>query len=156
MTSEFPNWHIMLIIPIYICNKYQKIGSCRFENDILLYLASVTNASVIYQEIMSHCATFWFKWSQGLGGDSGEKRPRRFFRWFWGFLKEENVFVPVFSLKRFILNCFSKSNHYFQPVLISWVLIAENITKMFHTQQWFYGNSIFQSWIQLKLYCLHN
>ena len=45
--SKFSNWYIMLIIPSYVCNEYQKIGSCRFKNDILLYLASVTNASVI-------------------------------------------------------------------------------------------------------------
>ena len=32
-------------------------------------------------------------------GDSGEKIPRRFFRWFWDFLKEENFFVPVFHSK---------------------------------------------------------
>ena len=88
--------------------------------------------------------------------DSGKTSPRRFFRWFWDFLKE-NFFVPVFFLlKSFILNCFSKCNHYFQSVLISWVLIAENITKMSHTQQWFYWNSTFQSWILLKLHCLHN
>ena len=26
---------------------------------------SVTNASVIYQEVMLRCAIFWFKWFQG-------------------------------------------------------------------------------------------
>ena len=123
-----------------------------------------------------------------------KKAQKGFFRWFWDFLKEENAFVPAFLLKSFILNCFSKinhyfqsvliswvliaeeenafvpafllksfilicfskSNHFFQSVLISWVLIAENITKMSHTQQWFYWNSTFQSWILLKLHCLHN
>ena len=40
---------------------------------------------------------------------SGES-PRRFFRWFWDFLREEKVFLPVFLLKSFILNCFSKCN----------------------------------------------
>ena len=33
-----------------------KIGSYRFQNDILLYLASVTNASVIKQEVLLCCA----------------------------------------------------------------------------------------------------
>ena len=83
-------------------------------------------------------------------GDSGEKSPIKFFRWFWGFLKEK-----VF-LQRFILNCFSKCNQHFQLVLIRWVLIAENITKMSHMQQWFYWNSTFQSWILLQLHCLHD
>ena len=71
-------------------------------------------------------------------GDSGEKSLRRFLRWFWDFLKEEKIFVPVFLLKNFILICFSNFNHYFQSLLISWVLIEENITKMSHTQEWFY------------------
>ena len=90
-------------------------------------------------------------------GDSGEKRPRRFFRWFWDFLKTE-IFssFQFFLLKSFILNCFSKCNQHFQPVLICWVLIAEKITKMSHTQQWFYWNSTFQSWILLKHHWLHN
>ena len=68
---NFQPKQLMLIRPSYVCNKYQKIGSCRLKNDILLYLASVTNASVIYQsviyqEIMLHCAIFWFKWFQVL------------------------------------------------------------------------------------------
>ena len=69
LTFEFPNWYIMPISSSYssfICNKYQKIGSCRFKNYILLYLASVTNASVVYLEVIIRCAIFWFKWSQGL------------------------------------------------------------------------------------------
>ena len=49
------------LYPSYVCNKYQKIGSCRFKNFILLYLMSVTSASVIYQEVMLHCAFFWFQ-----------------------------------------------------------------------------------------------
>ena len=72
-----------------------------------------------------------------------------------GFSERKNFFVPVFLLKSFILNCFSKCNHYFQSVVISWVLIAENITEMSHTQLWFYWNSTFQNWILLKLHCLH-
>ena len=52
-------------------------------------------------------------------GDSGEKRPRRFFRLSWGFLKEEKVFLSVFLLKNFILNCFSKCNLHFPSALIS-------------------------------------
>ena len=51
----------MLITLCYVCNKYQKIGSYRFKNDVLPYLASVTNVSVIYQEVMLHCAIFLFK-----------------------------------------------------------------------------------------------
>ena len=66
-------------------------------------------------------------------GDSGEKSPRRFFMWFWDFLKEEKVFLPVFLLKSFVLNGFWKCNLHFQSVLISLVLIAENSTKMSHT-----------------------
>ena len=60
LTSKFPNWHIMLIIPILCCNKYQnrKIGSYRSKNDILLYLASVTNASLVCQKVLLHCAIF--------------------------------------------------------------------------------------------------
>ena len=58
MTSKFPDWHVMLIIPILFMQKYQKIGSCRFKNDILLYLASVTNVSIIHQEVLLHCAIF--------------------------------------------------------------------------------------------------
>ena len=34
-------------------------------------------------------------------GDSGEKSPRRFFRWVWNFPKEEKVFLPVFYSKVF-------------------------------------------------------
>ena len=30
-------------------------------------------------------------------GDSGEKSPRRFFRWFWDFLKEEKFFQFFYS-----------------------------------------------------------
>ena len=51
-------------------------------------------------------------------GDSSEKRPRRLLRWFWDFLKEDEVFLPVFLLKGFILNCFSKCDLHFQPGLI--------------------------------------
>ena len=61
LTFEFPNLHIMFLIPIYVCNEYQKICSYRSKNDILPYLASVTNASLIYQEVMLHCAIFLFK-----------------------------------------------------------------------------------------------
>ena len=74
--------------------------------------------------------------------DSFEKK---FFRRFWDFVKEEKVFLSVFLLKSFILNCFSKCNLNFQSVLISWVLIAENIAKMSHTQQSFYWNSTCQN-----------
>ena len=55
-----------LLYSSYVCSKYQKIGSCKFKNFILLYLMSVTSASVIYQEVMLHCAIFWFKWFQGM------------------------------------------------------------------------------------------
>ena len=68
-------------------------------------------------------------------GDSGEKSQRRFFRWFWDFLK---VFLPVYVLKSFMLICFSKCNLHFKSVLVCLVLNVENITKMSHTQQWFY------------------
>ena len=44
LTSKF---HLYAILTSYVCNEYQKIGSCRFKNDILLYLASVTSTSVI-------------------------------------------------------------------------------------------------------------
>ena len=44
------------------------------------------------------------------------------------------MFRPVFSLKSFILNCFSKCNIHFQSVLICWVLTAENITKISHSK----------------------
>ena len=66
-------------------------------------------------------------------GDFGEKSPRRFFRWFWKFLKEED-FLPVYLLKSFTLICFSKWNLHFQSVLICLNLNAENITKMPHMQ----------------------
>ena len=46
---------------------------------------------------------------------SREKSPRRFFRWFWDFLKEDKVFLPVFVLQSFILNCFSKSPMCWSP-----------------------------------------
>ena len=85
-----------------------------------------------------------------------KKSPRSFFRWFWDFLKEKNFLFQFFLPKSFILNFFSNCNHYFQSVLVSGVLIAENNTKLSHTQQWFYWNSTFQSWILLKLHCLHN
>ena len=52
-------------------------------------------------------------------GDSGEKSLRRFFPWFWDFLKEERLFDPLFLRKSFILNYFSKCNHYIQLVLVS-------------------------------------
>ena len=42
-----------------------------------------------------------------------------------------------------MLICFFKCNLFFQSVLISLVLNAENI-KMSHMQQWFYRNSSFQ------------
>ena len=74
--------------------------------------------------------------------DSYEKK---FFRRFWDFVKEEKVFLSVFLLKSFILNCFSICNLHFQSVLISWVLIAENIAKMSHMQQSFHWNSTCQS-----------
>ena len=45
----------------------------------------------------------------------GEKSPRRFFRWFWDFLKKEKV-LPVFLHKNLILNCFPKCNRHFQSV----------------------------------------
>ena len=97
------------------------------------------------------------KWNiKHVLGYSGEKSPRRFFNWFWDDLKEEKVFIPVFLLKSFTLNCFYKCNLNFQSVLISLVLISENITKMSHTQQWFYWNSTLQRWILLKLHCLRN
>ena len=83
--------------------------------------------------------------------DSGERIPRRFFRWFWDFLKEEKVFLQVFSLKRFTWNCFSKCNLHYQSVRISWVLIAEHITKISHTQHRFYWNSTFLRWILIAL-----
>ena len=51
-------WHDKNIQP--------KNSSCRFKNNILLYVVSVTNAYVIYQKGMLHCAIFWFKWSPGL------------------------------------------------------------------------------------------
>ena len=66
----------------------------------------------------------WFWW----------KSPKRFFRWFWDFLKEEKVFLPVYLLKSVMLICFSKCNLRFQSVLICSDLNAENITKMSHTQ----------------------
>ena len=65
LTSEFPKWHCSSY-PSCVCNKYQKISSCRFKNAILLYLASVTSASVIYRKVMLRCAIFLFKWYQGL------------------------------------------------------------------------------------------
>ena len=40
-----------------------------------------------------------------------------------------------------MLICFSKCNLHFQSVLICVVLNAENITKIYHKQQWFYWNS---------------
>ena len=76
--------------------------------------------------------------------DSGEKSPRRFFRWFWNFLKEEKVFIPVFLRESFILNYFSKCNLHFQSVQICWVLIPENITKMSCTQQCFTEIQLFK------------
>ena len=36
----------------------KKIGSCRCKNYILLYLENVTNAPVIYEEVMFCCAIF--------------------------------------------------------------------------------------------------
>ena len=45
--------------------------------------------------------------AQTLQGDTGEKCPRRFFRWFWDFLKEENVFLSDYLLQSFTLICFS-------------------------------------------------
>ena len=36
----------------------KKIGYFRFKNDILLYLVIVTNASVIYHEVMLRCTIF--------------------------------------------------------------------------------------------------
>ena len=71
-------------------------------------------------------------------GHFGEKNPRRFFRWFWDFLKEKKVFLPVYLLKSLILICFTKCNLHFQSVLIYLDLNVENITKMSRTQQWFY------------------
>ena len=44
-------------------------------------------------------------------GDSGEKSPRRFFRWFWDFL-------PLYLLRSLMLICFSKCNLHFQLVLV--------------------------------------
>ena len=75
----------------------------------------------------------------------------------FGIFWKKNIFwFQFFLLKSFILSCFSKCNIYFQSVLISCVLISENITKMSHVQQCFYWNSTFPSWILLKLHCLHN
>ena len=71
-------------------------------------------------------------------GNSGEKNPRTFFRWFWDFLREDKVFLPVFLCKSFMLICFSKCNLHLQSVLICLVLNAEKITEMSYTQQWFY------------------
>ena len=74
-----------------------------------------------------------------LLGDSGEKKNQEgFFGWFWDFLKEENVFLPAILPKSFMLICFYNCNLHFQSVLICLVLNAENITKMSHTQRWFY------------------
>ena len=42
------------------------------------------------------CFSFSSKEQKCEEDDSGEKSPRRFFRWFWDFLKEEKVFLPVF------------------------------------------------------------
>ena len=81
--------------------------------------------------------------------DSGEKIPRWFLRWFWDFLKEEKVFLSVFFNWK-VLYCYSKCNLHFQSLLICWVLITENITKMPHTKQWFYWDSTFQWWILIE------
>ena len=89
-------------------------------------------------------------------GDSGEKNPIRFFRWFWDVLKEEKVFLSVYLLKSFMLICFSQCNLNFESVLICLDLHAKNITKMSHTQQWFYWSSTFHNWILLKLHYLHD
>ena len=68
------NYNFDLQIP-----KYQKIGSCRFKNGILLYLASVANEFVIYQEEMLFlsCAIFLLKLSQGL--EVSENRTSKIF-----------------------------------------------------------------------------
>ena len=63
LTSKFP---LYAILTSFVCNEYQKIGSCRFKNYILLYLASVTSTSVIYWRVLLHCAIFLFKWYRGL------------------------------------------------------------------------------------------
>ena len=63
------------------------------------------------------------------------KKTQGFFRWSQDFLKEEKVFLPDFLLKSFLLNCFSKCNLHFQSLLISWALIAENITKISDTKK---------------------
>ena len=69
------------------------------------------------------CFSFSSKEQKCEEDDSGEKSPRRFFRWFWDSLKEEKVFLPVFFLlKRFILNCVFKCNLHFQSALICRVL----------------------------------
>ena len=66
LTSKFLNWHIMLIYPCYVPINTRKIGSYRSKNDILLYLASVTDASLICQKVLLHCAIFLFYGFRGL------------------------------------------------------------------------------------------
>ena len=55
-----------------------------------------------------------------------------------GFSERRKVFLSVYLLKSFMLICFSKCNIHFQSVPICLDLNAENITKVSHTQQWFY------------------
>ena len=130
------------IIPLHLSFRILKVGKGR-EKSTKIWISR--EGKELFQWNIKHVL-----------GYSGEKSPRRFFNWFWDDLKEEKVFIPVFLLKSFTLNCFYKCNLNFQSVLISLVLISENITKMFHTQQWFYWNSTFQRWILLKLHCLRN
>ena len=53
------------------------------------------------------------------------------------FRKKKKFFSSLFT-QSFMLICFSKCSLHFQSVLIFLDLNAENITKMSHTQQWFY------------------
>ena len=102
---------------MYVINT-KKIGSCRFKNNILLYLENVTNASVIYQEVMLRCAIFLFKCSQGLEvsenrtyiGNTDENVTKCYYHGNMFFLKfqstilknkqdiNQNVFLLIFEM----------------------------------------------------------
>ena len=55
-----------------------------------------------------------------LMGDSGEKSPWKFFKWFWDFVKKEKVFLPNLLLKSFLKSIILNNSYRINCVKYPW------------------------------------